>query len=1212
MDRSRSSRKSATKVNYSEISENDENGYDEIPRSRSKQVKSPVVFSDNTQQSTNTANTSSIASKVGRRREQATVKTKRKSIRNGNKEQAVSRLRDSSSPGTNSRLAEGNAESPNNTNNNKRRRRTKSPNNSNVRRKTIRTGKGTSPALSASATPTAAAVKRESLTPSKSMTKRNSVSNSNRFSNMLDFSNATVGYDGSLRLADGSIYSPNDHIYLVAEPPSEPYYIGRIMEFVHLSEKYDMARHSSRVSSNSNLVLETYQVRVNWFYRPKDIPTRSNDSRLLFATMHSDICPLLSIRGKCVITHKAHIKDLTEYRKVPDHFWFDKLYDRYICRFYEMIPTERILNVPEEFGKVLREKVKFGVVEIGRGKDLSSIATNCVRCNQWCPPDESVCCAVCGTFYHMSCVKPPLLRKPTRGFAWACALCNRDNERKVKESKGNLLPETGEEDSSISANDSSEDLSLEQKSSTEEEIEDDDFKPRPPPEFKISDSKLTAEQKKEISLWPYRYLGIHCTLEDVLDNNDRIFPRAASRIGNKHQAVVPEWGGRPVQFIESSPVKTKKKRHSKQQAKRGNLQAILSNEVKSESEDTSPPAVSLSSQLSNRNLSLDDPWVQEKPPGYIKRGGDDTVELMWKWPPNIPEKVIDDFLIQAEPYAEKLGIKGYSSNFMDSALYSLMKCDFQTNSALVEVSKFTRDTLKEPTLTVDEIRRFEDGVRKFGSELHPVFKAVGTVSSRDIVRFYYLWKKTPNGHAIWDNFEGRRRKRDPSKLEPTVKDNTNVILSSSNAVLADYVADSHDDSAYDMNKCVKFKQQFSCKFCKATKSAAWRRAPGSSAVKSNPALALCIRCAQLWRRYAVVWEDPNKLLKKVNQRGSRGSRRKVEEELLQELVDGNRFELDPSLSERDSENESDSRASNDMVSKDRRKRPQNAENQTSTPSFQRKSDPLLPRRCSVCEKTEPAEKVLRCSSCQMCVHAACYGVPELKSKKWLCEPCQNDKNPRNSVHYECALCPARIGESKGTETLPKTPRDALKFTSGNNWVHVNCAVWIPEIKFTDAYAMQAAEGIGLIPRSHFLRECEICHIQHGVCTTCAACHATFHVGCAMKANYKLGFDMQPVKSSRRDSFAITKLGSETGVMTPMVWCPRHDLKKFTIHEINEPVTGTDDQDNITRASDKDKRIALNLYCELYKQADLSLTGTARRAQQIIAASKFAVNGHIPH
>lgn len=126
-------------------------------------------------------------------------------------------------------------------------------------------------------------------------------------------------------------------------------------------------------------------LRVNWYYRPKDIARKVNDTRAVFATMHSDISPLTSLRGKCTIKHKAEIKGkLEEYRKNPDCFWFEKLYDRYIQKNYEVIPTFQIINVPEKVKKVLDERWKYILVEQGRGKELTSAVKTCRRCSGYC------------------------------------------------------------------------------------------------------------------------------------------------------------------------------------------------------------------------------------------------------------------------------------------------------------------------------------------------------------------------------------------------------------------------------------------------------------------------------------------------------------------------------------------------------------------------------------------------------------------------------------------------------------------------------------------------------------------------------------------------------------------------------------------------------------------------------------------------------------
>ena len=125
-------------------------------------------------------------------------------------------------------------------------------------------------------------------------------------------------------------------------------------------------------------------LRVNWYLRPRDIQRKVNDYRVVFASMQSDKCPITSLRGKCRVYHRNEIGDLDAYRKEPDSFWYDKMFDRYIHRYFEVIPTSQVINVPAKVKKVLDERWKYVVVEIGRGKELTGAIKSCKRCHGYC------------------------------------------------------------------------------------------------------------------------------------------------------------------------------------------------------------------------------------------------------------------------------------------------------------------------------------------------------------------------------------------------------------------------------------------------------------------------------------------------------------------------------------------------------------------------------------------------------------------------------------------------------------------------------------------------------------------------------------------------------------------------------------------------------------------------------------------------------------
>ena len=174
---------------------------------------------------------------------------------------------------------------------------------------------------------------------------------------------------------------------------------------------------------------------------------------------------------------------------------------------------------------------------------------------------------------------------------------------------------------------------------------------------------------------------------------------------------------------------------------------------------------------------------------------------------------------------------------------------------------------------------------------------------------------------------------------------------------------------------------------------------------------------------------------------------------------------------------------------------------------------------------------------------------------------------------------------------PVDPREALKRTAGNNWMHVTCAVWTPEIKFADVERMDRAEGVGAVIASKVRLDpvCKLCREAYGSCVSCHQCHATFHVGCAHEANYIFGFDVLPVKGSRKDSVHLVTLGAETGSLTAAIWCRDHTPKSI-VHDMTELVPET-------------CLNALQIFVRTYKQADPTLTGTARKANLVSATTK---------
>lgn len=643
----------------------------------------------------------------------------------------------------------------------------------------------------------------------------------------------------------------------------------------------------------------------------------------------------------------------------------------------------------------------------------------------------------------MNCVKPPLLKKPSRGFAWSCAACSRAQERKLEARHTPHIPaggshhhhhhhghhHDGEDDEGVDdedeemggmdvgpeAGDAGDGVNTGRTSRTSPAEEN----PHPPP---------TAEQIYHASLWPYRYFGMHCKVEDALDLDDRIFPRASTRLGLRHQAIVAPWFGQPVEYVK--PLEFKKSGKNGNKLTKDQQAALEAERIEKEKRPK---------------------WVQDEPPGYIERGGDDTAEVLYKPPEecgvSMSGEAVDDYMNTARTMESVLGVPEHSTNLQDVACHALYSNGFDPNKALKELGKTPKADFDEPDLTPAEQKKFEEAIAKYGSELHSVKKHVKTLRYSTVTRYYYTWKKTDRGKLIWGNFSGRKGKKDAKKAEAAANK------------LADDVADVHDDSAFDADKAREKKKSFLCKFCGTKRSRRWRRAPAAAVTlvtengggntssksvkdkKEQYIQALCRRCAELWRRYAIQWEDVDELAKKVAQTGGRGWKRRVDEDLHRELIAADELANSsryPSPDENSTGSPAPSingqgsasgaaagtgtepprkKLKSGLFDKDVERTPSETSSVVGGPTGKKRDRygvektqpaaappaPEMPKPktlpCAVCGELEPlGDAHLSCRECRMAVHRHCYGVVDGRSQgKWTCDMCLNDKNPQLSI-----------------------------------------------------------------------------------------------------------------------------------------------------------------------------------------------------------------------
>ncbi|THH30088.1 hypothetical protein EUX98_g4095 [Antrodiella citrinella] len=318
----------------------------------------------------------------------------------------------------------------------------------------------------------------------------------------------------SITMKSGEQVKVNDHVYCSPSwsvRDGTPYSIARIMEFL---PPPGMPTFDTNGKRNGPLT----RVRLAWYYRPGDVSDRNvADSRLLLAAIYSEVCDLSQLRAKCHVIHRDKISDLAGWKKRPDRFYFTRLFDPWIRKEFEVIQATSVRNLPEHIRDVLVSRYEYVVAEKEIVPDLTDDVRLCATCDKWCPPPETVQCDRCKNFFHMACVTPPLLAKPSRGYGWTCAPCSRQHEEEVDShetrSAALLAAAAGKPKSNAPA---------------------PRARGRPRKDRSLADKEESVEIK-HFNMWPFRYFGQYTVAEDTLNPDDLIFPRAATRVGPKYQ-----------------------------------------------------------------------------------------------------------------------------------------------------------------------------------------------------------------------------------------------------------------------------------------------------------------------------------------------------------------------------------------------------------------------------------------------------------------------------------------------------------------------------------------------------------------------------------------------------------------------------------------------------------------------------------------------------
>ncbi|KAI7864258.1 hypothetical protein BDF14DRAFT_1835918 [Spinellus fusiger] len=939
---------------------------------------------------------------------------------------------------------------------------------------------------------------------------------------------------GQAFLSDGTVVRVNDHVFLASEHLGEPYHVGRIMEF------------PAAVAGKGQ------QVRIAWFNRPKDVLNRKHhDPRLLFATMQSDLNPLSAIRGKCTVTHKHYIgkEGLELYRSLDDHFYFYRLYDRYMQRMYEVVTCDAIQNVPPAIQKALQERYQFVVVEQSIVEDLAVDRCNCSVCDEWCPSAKSVKCAACHKGYHMACLSPPLLRKPSKGFAWQCASCTKEllsssqNTSPPSESdsgSGNIRPmistsrpkrqtRTATRTNNTTNNNTTTTTTT---TTTTDTLYKPDIKPVQQLKKRTPTLKDKPKAPQEIAMtnmWPFRYFTMSTQLLDI-ESNTNCYPHAKSRIGAKYQADTPEAPTEDSQgnnsqmnsqmIPQSIALLLTADEGSQDTSRTGKRKYTrrVGRPLKRRSATSPGPGPGSGSGSVSGSVSGSGPFheiEQEMDEKYtpILRGTDSSVTPIFSQTQWSEEK--QDMLEQYMDTVKSLPnlpLSSHSGDLLDRALLEFEQSNYNPSVALSVVSQLVAEDFAHVVQWSDkEVSDFEQGVRDYGHDFNLIKQKIHTKQMADIVRFFYQWKKTDRYEPVYSEWTKVYRPTKRIKRRATMAQDS--FSGQSSIVSMDSDSDSEETDLTVVPTSTYTHNAYRCLNCHTTCSPLWRRPPSDTDRRRKEFSAvLCDACGVYWLKYGKNKPVSSEYLA-ANHRG-RGRPLKIQPEKLAETTifpSANTLNSSPIFSVTNSNrNLKLNKGSQKLFTKLHK-----VHNKYTEQMPIRKRLKLIKERinasrqvkeatsCSLCCQMEPIAQLLVCIDCGMSAHHDCVGAPSDASHPWTCDVCTNRRHPRFNNDYTCSICMV-----EDTVGRPKKP------TSDYKWAHISCAIFIPEVKFVRTQFLQEVEYINAIHPARANKECTLCHCAAGAKVSCNDCQRLVHVECAAKNNFQLVFELvEPLKSS---------------------------------------------------------------------------------------------------
>ncbi|KAJ2800015.1 putative PHD type zinc finger protein with BAH domain-containing protein, partial [Coemansia helicoidea] len=613
----------------------------------------------------------------------------------------------------------------------------------------------------------------------------------------------------------------------------EPYFIGRIMEFLYvprvrqpkplLSTEGAQRQLAEQLAQDSRVVRgrentptpsptpsggdAQLSVRIARFQRARDLPVtrvRAKDMRLLMATMQTIVTPVAAIKGKCHVRHDAEIPDLSVWKARPDHYWYTQLFDCYSTRFYDITPVAQIRNAPQEVLQKLLDTYEFIFAEPQKISDLVSTRRACTVCAKWCSISESVKCTLCERHYHLRCLDPPPSRKPAKGYGWQCAACLRriQEQRSKAPASSASAADPASVAVALAATDAVDYKRITRNKAAAEEpsgsrrslagtggpstpsgaaASSDTESRHGSKRFKASHSDGHSDvevpagpipRPKNRGLWPFRYFGIHTDTDDVLHDDERIYPRAVSRIGPKYQAIVPDLVSPSGPALDKELAEKRKAidQITKENKSRVTAAQLISKVLHSHERypggsNSNHATGSISSgggggvaRWHGKSAEqMERVWDEIE----VQRGNRDA-QLFFRQPKSLPDDELEMYMEAIVPFLRRhyAALCDFTLlDCQDTALHGLALHKYDVEEALISLPDcpkgYTRQRDTGDYWTPAGVSKFRECLRAYGSNLQSIHECIPEATRRAITLRYYLLRHTSAGEQLLDEYTNR-------------------------------------------------------------------------------------------------------------------------------------------------------------------------------------------------------------------------------------------------------------------------------------------------------------------------------------------------------------------------------------------------------------------------------------------------------------------------